>query len=62
VARPIVIGDDVSVGIGAVILKGVRIGSGAHVQAGAVVTTSVPEGAVVGGNPARVLGGDRGAS
>jgi acetyltransferase-like isoleucine patch superfamily enzyme len=56
VARPIVIGDDVSIGIGAIILKGVHIGAGARVQAGSVVTANVPEGAVVAGNPARILG------
>lgn len=57
IARPIVIDDDVSIGMGAIILKGVHIGAGARVQAGAVVTTSVPAGVIVGGNPARVLGG-----
>jgi acetyltransferase-like isoleucine patch superfamily enzyme len=53
VARPIVIEDDCWVGIGAIILKGVRIGRGARVEPGAVVTRNVPEGSVVAGNPAR---------
>lgn len=54
-ARPVVIEDDVQVGIGALILKGVRIGAGARVCAGAVVTADVPAGGTVAGNPARVV-------
>ena len=46
-----------SIGSGAVILCGVTIGRGALVGAGAVVTRDVAPGAVVAGNPARVLGG-----
>jgi acetyltransferase-like isoleucine patch superfamily enzyme len=44
-----------SVGSGATILCGVTIGARATVGAGAVVTKDVPEGAIVAGNPARVL-------
>lgn len=44
-----------SIGSGAVILCGVTIGEGALVGAGAVVTRDVGAGAVVAGNPARVL-------
>jgi acetyltransferase-like isoleucine patch superfamily enzyme len=54
VARPVVIEDDAWIGIGAIVLKGVRIGRGARVAAGAVVTRDVPEGATVAGNPARL--------
>src|SRR5262249_39750808 len=54
VSRPVVIGDDVWIGIGAIILKGVTIGRGARVAAGAVVTRSVPAGTAVSGNPARI--------
>lgn len=49
-----------SVGSGAVVLGGIRIGAGAIVGAGAVVTRDVPPGATVVGNPARVRA--RGAS
>jgi acetyltransferase-like isoleucine patch superfamily enzyme len=55
VARPVVIDDDAEIGIGAIILKGVRIGAGARVGAGAVVARDVPPGAVVEGNPARLV-------
>lgn len=53
---PVVIGDRVWVGTRAVILKGVTIGDGAVVAAGAVVTKDVPPGAVVAGIPAKVVG------
>jgi tetrahydrodipicolinate N-acetyltransferase len=53
---PVVIGDRVWVGTRAVILKGVTIGDGAVVAAGAVVTKDVPAGAVVAGIPAKVVG------
>ena len=50
-----------SIGANATILPGLRIGSGAMVGAGAVVTRSVPPNAIVVGNPARIVGyvGDR---
>jgi carbonic anhydrase/acetyltransferase-like protein (isoleucine patch superfamily) len=54
--RPVVIEDDVEIGMGAIILKGVTIGRGAYIEAGSVVTSSVPAGAEVAGNPARILG------
>jgi acetyltransferase-like isoleucine patch superfamily enzyme len=44
------------IGANSTILPGVRIGAGALVGAGSVVTKDVPAGAVVAGNPARVLG------
>ncbi|MEW6161449.1 MAG: acyltransferase, partial [Verrucomicrobiota bacterium] len=55
IARPVFIEDDARIGIGAIVLKGVRIGAGAQVWAGAVVTNDVPAGAVVAGNPAHLL-------
>lgn len=55
-SQPVVIDDDVWIGIGAIILKGVHIGKGARIGAGAVVTSDVPVGVHVVGNPARPLG------
>ena len=52
---PVVLGDRVWVGARSTVLKGVRIGDGAVVAAGSVVTRDVPPRALVGGNPARVL-------
>lgn len=53
--RPVVIEDGATIGISAIVLKGVRIGAGARVEPGAVVSRSVPAGATVAGNPARVV-------
>jgi len=53
---PIEIGDDVWVGNGAIILKGVHVGDRAIVAARSVVTNDVPSGAIVAGNPARQIG------
>lgn len=49
------IGDDVWIGAGAMILKGVSIGDAAVVGAGSVVTKDVPDRTIVAGNPARVI-------
>jgi acetyltransferase-like isoleucine patch superfamily enzyme len=55
VRRPVVIEDDVWIGPNAAILKGVRIGAGAIVEPGSLVTRDVPPGVRVMGNPAQVL-------
>ncbi|GLY04419.1 acyltransferase [Actinoplanes sp. NBRC 101535] len=54
-SRGITVGDDVWIGSHVVVLDGVTVGDRSVVAAGAVVTKDVPAGAVVGGNPARVL-------
>lgn len=53
-ARPIVIEDNVWIGARAILLKGVTIGAGSVVAAGAVVAHDVPARSVVVGNPAKV--------
>lgn len=49
------IGDQVSIGSGAILMGGITVGDGALIGAGAVVTHDVASGAVVAGVPARVL-------
>ena len=51
----VIIGSDVWIGEDAFILSGVKIGSGAVIAARSVCTRDVPEYAIVGGNPARVI-------
>ena len=52
---PVIIEDNVWVGYGVVITKGVKIGSGAIIAANAVVTEDVPSNAIVGGIPAKII-------
>ena len=53
--QPVEIGDDVWIGCMSVIFRGVKIGQGAIVGAGSIVTNSIPPWTVVAGNPARVI-------
>lgn len=55
---PIIIENNVWIGINATILKGVTIGEGAIVAAGAVVTKDVPPHTLVGGVPAKIIRND----
>lgn len=54
-SAPIIIEDHVWIGFNAIILKGVKIGKGAIVAAGSVVTKDVPEYHLVAGNPAKII-------
>lgn len=54
-AMPVIVEDDVLVGANAVVLEGVKIGKGAVVAAGAIVTKDVPPFTVVAGTPAKVI-------
>lgn len=53
--QPVTINDDVWIGRRVIIMPGVTVGTGAIIGAGAVVTKDVPEYAVVGGVPAKVI-------
>jgi acetyltransferase-like isoleucine patch superfamily enzyme len=53
--KPIKIGDDAWIGAGAMVMRGVSVGEGGIVAAGAVVTKDVPAYSIVAGNPAVVV-------
>ena len=55
IAEPVVIGDDVWICGNVTICPGVKIGNRAVIAAGSVVTKDVPEGYLVGGNPAKII-------
>lgn len=55
IANEITVKDNVFIGLGALILPGVKIGSNCIIGAYSVVTKDVPDGTVVGGNPAIFL-------
>jgi acetyltransferase-like isoleucine patch superfamily enzyme len=52
---PIIIGDNVWIGMNCIILKGVTIGDGAIIAAGSVVNKDIPPRALAAGAPARVI-------
>ena len=54
-SEPVNVGDDVFIGARAIILRGVKIGEGAVVGAGSVVSRDIPAFSVCAGNPARVI-------
>lgn len=53
--KPVVIKDNVWIGCRAIVLKGVTIGSGAIIAAGAVVTKDIPDYSIAAGVPARII-------
>ncbi|KKH16919.1 acyltransferase [Methanosarcina mazei] len=53
--KEVIIGDDVWIGHRVIILPGVKIGKGSIIGAGAVVTKDVPDYAIVGGVPAKII-------
>ena len=54
-SKPIIVGNDVWIGMRVIVMPGVKIGSHSIVAAGSVVTKDVPEWGIVGGNPAKVI-------
>ena len=53
---PVIIGNDVWIGSHAIILSGIKIGDGAVIGAGSVVSQDIPPYHVAAGNPARIVG------
>lgn len=54
-SSPIIIGNDVMVGVNVIILKGVSIGDRTIVAAGSIVNKSLPSDCLAGGNPAKII-------
>ena len=54
-SHPVVIGNNVFLGMNSVILKGVHIGDGAVIAAGSIVSSNVPSNEIWGGNPSRFI-------
>jgi acetyltransferase-like isoleucine patch superfamily enzyme len=54
-SAPIIIKNKAWIGFNSIILKGVTIGEGAIIAAGSIVTKNVPDYAIVGGNPAKII-------
>jgi acetyltransferase-like isoleucine patch superfamily enzyme len=52
---PVVVENNVTIGIRSIILKGVTIGKGSYIGAGSVVVKDVPAGTIAAGNPAKVV-------
>jgi acetyltransferase-like isoleucine patch superfamily enzyme len=52
---PVEIGEGCDVGVAAILLPGARLGAGAQIGAGSVVTGKIPSGAIATGAPARVM-------
>jgi acetyltransferase-like isoleucine patch superfamily enzyme len=55
VAAPVVIGNNVWLGVNATVLKGVRIGENSVIGAGSVVTSDIPANMIAGGIPCRPI-------
>lgn len=53
--KPVVIGNHVWIGCGAIILKGVHIGDNSIIAAGSIVTKDIPANCLAAGNPAKVI-------
>jgi maltose O-acetyltransferase len=53
--KPIVIGNNVQIGAGAIVLAGVEIGNNVIVGAGSIVTKNIDDNSIVVGNPARMI-------
>lgn len=57
--EPVIVEDFVTIGLGALISAGIKIGKNSFIGAGAVVINDVPENSVVVGNPSKIIGNVR---
>lgn len=55
IKRPVIIDDDVFIGMNCIVLKGTTIGKGSVIGAGSVVSGNIPENSLAVGNPAKVV-------
>jgi acetyltransferase-like isoleucine patch superfamily enzyme len=55
ITKPIVVGNDVYIGVRSIIMPGVHIGNNCIIAAGSIVTKDVPDNSVMGGVPARFI-------
>lgn len=53
--KPVIVHDNVWLGYGVVVLKGVEIGEDSIIGAGSIVTSSIPPGVIAAGNPCKVI-------
>ena len=53
--KKVTIGNDVWIGVNAIVLDGVKVGDGVVIAAGAVITEDIPQYAIVGGVPAKLI-------
>jgi len=53
---PVVIEDNVFIGVGSIVMKGVRIGCNSVIGAGSIVNKDIPSNSIAAGNPAKVIG------
>ncbi len=54
-SSPVILKDNVWIGVGVIVLKGVTIGENSVIGAGSIVTTSIPRNVVAAGQPAKVI-------
>jgi maltose O-acetyltransferase len=55
IGKGIIVGNNVQIGVGAIVLDGVNIGNNVIIGAGSVVTKHIPSNSIVVGNPAKIL-------
>ena len=55
IPKPIIIGDNVWLGVNVTVMKGVTIGNNSIIGAGSVVTKSIPDNVIAAGNPCKVI-------